>query len=290
MDEKGYNGAGCMKVNNKLLLILALALMLMMSVFAFTEEAVPSPNAAETPELITSSETDDADEADKAQSGVEGAFSDGTDRIVTGTENTAEEPFYPEDGGNEDAQKASEVSDPAVTDINADMPSDTDLNANVQEGEYLTFYGLVEVHEEADENSRIFAVYENGARLFAVPAEGDWIAVIIQNKTGFVRKESLIAPAHSQSKETDEDRLYDGKEKIRKAPVSSSLGKAVEKGETICLSVDLGDFADCSEVFVIWEVNSGDGWVQAAEGQTFEYQASVESLRWNFRARVFFTP
>ena len=279
-----------MKVNNKFLLLLALALMLMMSVFAFAEEAVPSPNAAETPELITSSETDDADEADKAQSGVEGAFSDGTDKTVTEIKNTAEEPFYPEDGENEDAQMAYEVSDPAVTDINDDMPSDTDLNADVQEGEYLTFYGLVEVHEEADENSRIFAVYENGARLFAVPTEEDWIAVIIQNKTGFVRKENLIAPAHSQSEETDEVRPNDEKEKIRRAPVSTSLGKAVEKGETIRLSVDLGDFADCSEVFVVWEVNSGTGWIRSGEGQTFEYQASVESLRWNFRARVFFTP
>ena len=72
----------------------------------------------------------------------------------------------------------------------------------------------------------------------------------------------------------------------RMAPITSTQGSNLVPGEWITLTVDLTDFADCEEVNVIWEIDGGNGWEEAGRGDSFEYEASIESLRWDIRARI----
>ena len=72
----------------------------------------------------------------------------------------------------------------------------------------------------------------------------------------------------------------------RRAPITSTQGSNLVPGERITMRVDLTDFADCEEVTVIWEIDGENGWEEAGRGESFEYEASIESLRWDIRARI----
>jgi hypothetical protein len=79
-------------------------------------------------------------------------------------------------------------------------------------------------------------------------------------------------------------------QRTRSVPVLRSCGMNIREGETIRLTADLSDFADCSEVRVTWEINTGLGWSAAGIGEAFEYTATRESLGWVIRARVEYVP
>ena len=76
----------------------------------------------------------------------------------------------------------------------------------------------------------------------------------------------------------------------RKVTVRSTLGNCIASGAPVCLTVELEGFEHDTDVTVIWEVNAGDGWYEAGTGERFEYTASIESLSWDIRARVRYTP
>ncbi len=76
----------------------------------------------------------------------------------------------------------------------------------------------------------------------------------------------------------------------RRVTVRSSLGNSIVCGAPIRLTAELQGFDHDEEVTVIWEIDDGAGWREAATGETFEYTASLETLSWNIRARVLYTP
>ena len=75
-------------------------------------------------------------------------------------------------------------------------------------------------------------------------------------------------------------------EESRRITVHTTLGETVFSGEIVELTAELEGFEDEDEVFVIWEVNRGEGWEELAVGESCNYIVSAKTMTWEFRARV----
>ena len=139
------------------------------------------------------------------------------------------------------------------------------------------------VYDTEEETNGIQIVAEDHAVFKTICQSSDWTVVEVDGKIKYVRTREALS---MELPVTDEHVLQN----LRKVQVRSSRGTSIEEGRTVLLTADLSDFADCSEVSVIWEISTDDGWFQAGTGETFEYTVTRESLQWMIRARVVYAP
>ena len=61
-------------------------------------------------------------------------------------------------------------------------------------------------------------------------------------------------------------------------------------GEEIRLTSLLEGFKDCSAIKYQWECDKGEGFekVEGGDGESFSYEATVESMSWSWRLLVFY--
>ncbi|MBR1584278.1 MAG: hypothetical protein IJ662_01905 [Clostridia bacterium] len=76
----------------------------------------------------------------------------------------------------------------------------------------------------------------------------------------------------------------------KKIIIHSSNAPVVKEGDVIELTGELQGFDQYTQFLYIWEVDQGDGWVEAARGSEdhYAYVASAESLDWCWRLRVLY--
>ena len=111
----------------------------------------------------------------------------------------------------------------------------------------------------------------------------EWTVIEADGTTKYVKTKEALSVGIPF---TDEHVLQN----LRKVHVLSFRETSIEEGGIVLLTADLSDFTDCSEVSVIWEISTDDGWIEAGAGETFEYTVTRESLQWIIRARVEYTP
>lgn len=73
--------------------------------------------------------------------------------------------------------------------------------------------------------------------------------------------------------------------------ILSSLGDTVSPGDLVTLTGILEDADSYGEVIYVWEVDKGSGEYEAvpeADGATYSFPASVDSLGWNWRLSVYY--
>lgn len=141
----------------------------------------------------------------------------------------------------------------------------------------------ITVYETEDGSNGIQVTAEDHPVFKTIRQSEDWTEVEIDGAAKYVKTEELLSVWTVMK---DENAI----QRTRSVPVLCSCGMNIREGETIRLTADLSDFADCSEVRVTWEINIGSGWSAAGIGEAFEYTATRESLGWVIRARVEYVP
>ena len=72
--------------------------------------------------------------------------------------------------------------------------------------------------------------------------------------------------------------------------LTSSLGSTISLGAPVTLTGILEDVDEFSDVIYVWEVDKGSGYerVEDANGSSYTFAATVESLSWNWRLSVYY--
>ena len=118
---------------------------------------------------------------------------------------------------------------------------------------------------------------------------GDWAEVIVGDEIGYIYKDSVNLPA----KETEEQPAAPDEgtaeettpvEPERKVTIFSSRRTVMTQGEPVYLTSKLEGFEDC-EIVYQWMCDKGEGFeaVEGANGDSYEFEASAESLSWNWQ-------
>jgi hypothetical protein len=72
--------------------------------------------------------------------------------------------------------------------------------------------------------------------------------------------------------------------------ITTTMGASIKAGDTITLRSKLIGFEDCTEILYVWRVDKGNGFetVPDSNSDTYSFQATAESLRWNWRLDVYY--
>ena len=73
--------------------------------------------------------------------------------------------------------------------------------------------------------------------------------------------------------------------------IASSRTDTMSLGDPVVLTAVLDDAAEYSDIIYVWEVDKGTGVYEAvpdADGPTYTFPASADTLRWNWRLSVFY--
>ena len=72
--------------------------------------------------------------------------------------------------------------------------------------------------------------------------------------------------------------------------ITTTMGASIKAGDTITLRSKLIGFVDCTDILYVWRVDKGNGFepVPDSNSDTYSFQATAESLRWNWRLDVYY--
>ena len=132
----------------------------------------------------------------------------------------------------------------------------------------------------ADGLSEILFTLPHGAMVSVLGVEGDWVKISYQGQTGYVYKDSLP----SVEIEVPEE------EKAQpKVTIFSSREAVMEPGETVVLTSSV-EYAEGYEIRYQWECDRGGGFeaVEGANGDTYAFEADVQTLSYNWRLIVYY--
>ena len=143
--------------------------------------------------------------------------------------------------------------------------------------------GDADVRLEGDGLSEIFATIPDGTPLIVLGVEGDWVKVEIDGQIGYIYKDSV------QGVEFEEPELPEEEKPLPKVTIFSSRRTVVEPGETITLTSKLENFEGYGELSFQWEYDRGNGFesVPGATGESYAFEATIETLSYNWRLAVF---
>ena len=65
---------------------------------------------------------------------------------------------------------------------------------------------------------------------------------------------------------------------------------STKPGDSLALFSSLEGFEDCEEIRYVWKVDKGNGFevVEGANGDTYTYTASAESLNWGWHLTILY--
>ncbi len=143
----------------------------------------------------------------------------------------------------------------------------------------------IDVREKADGMSAIFATLSANAEFAVLAVEGDWVRVVVNEQIGYIYKADLegIIDLPEEKPDTAAPEM--------KVMIFSSRRTQMSEGETVYLTSKLVGL-DGYEIEYQWECNKHDGAgfrdVEGANGDSYTFNATVESLSWDWRLSVFF--
>ena len=150
----------------------------------------------------------------------------------------------------------------------------------------------VNVREEADGMSAIFASLPEGAEVIVVGIEGDWVKVVTDGQTGYIYIDDLAAYLNQPADEPENDEPQQPKVE-KKVTIFSSRRSVMQLGEPVVLTCKLEGYEDC-EVRYIWTCDKHDGQgfqpVEGGNSETYTFAASPETFSWDWQLRVLSRP
>ena len=110
----------------------------------------------------------------------------------------------------------------------------------------------------------------------------------------FVKSQDAEAAAKADAEKNGfyvPDGVYSVADDSSKAvTITTTMGASIKAGDTITLRSILFGFEDCSDILYVWRVDKGSGFetVPDSNSDTYSFQATAESLRWNWRLDVYY--
>ncbi len=133
------------------------------------------------------------------------------------------------------------------------------------------------VRAAADGMSEIIYTFEEDGTAKVISREGDWLLVeVTDGPTGYIFRGDVL---------TDEEKDPDADNKVL---IFTSRRIVMPMGEEIKLTSLLEGFEEDQTILYQWECNKGNGFepIDGANGDSYSYEATVESLTWGFRLIV----
>jgi uncharacterized protein YgiM (DUF1202 family) len=128
---------------------------------------------------------------------------------------------------------------------------------------------------DADGMSEIIYTFDEDAVVVVEDEVGDWLYVTTADGVaGYLYKGDVPE--------------YDETSKVKKVTIFTSRRSVMQLGEDIHLTSVLEGFEEGIEVKYQWQCDKGNGFeaIPGANGSTYTYQASVETLSWSWRLVV----
>lgn len=145
-----------------------------------------------------------------------------------------------------------------------------------------TANGNAAVRAEADGLSVILFTVADGTKLDVISVEGEWALIEVDGQTGYIYKDDVNGITF-ESTEAPEERP------TPKVTLFISRTAVVTPGETIYLTSKLEGFEGYETRFQ-WECDMGNGYevIEGAEEDNYSFEASVETLAYNWKLTVFY--
>ena len=158
-----------------------------------------------------------------------------------------------------------------------EQPEDVDEDEEVSDGKIAVTAG-VNVRAAADGMSEIIYTFEEDSRVTVVSKEGDWLLIEGDGVTGYIFAGDVKTDDEEKSSEDDG----------RKVTIFTSRRIVMPMGSDIELTSLLEGFEESDTITYQWECDKGQGFepIGGANGDSYTYKASVESLTWDFRLNV----
>lgn len=212
-------------------------------------------------------------------------------------EATAEEatPVEPEEATEEEAEEVVEETTPVeATEAEAEEVIEETTPAEAEEAtadeaeevveettpvEAEEEFADVVVRLEGDGMSEIIFSVNKGTEFTVLAFEGDWIVIDFNGQIGYIYKDSAEALG-IELPETDA-------EVQPKVTIFTNRKSVMNPGDIITLTSVL-EGLDGYTITYQWQVNTGSGWadVPGATGDSYSFEASVETLSYGWRLAV----
>ena len=136
--------------------------------------------------------------------------------------------------------------------------------------------------------SAIYTTIPDGTEITVLEILGDWIRIEAEERDGYVYVGDVEGLPEEPAPEPEEPGQETKPEK--KILIFTSRRSVMRPGDIVTLTSILEGFEDCEEIYYQWECDKGDGFkpVKNANEDTYSYAATIESLNWGWRLRVYF--
>lgn len=144
-----------------------------------------------------------------------------------------------------------------------------------------TIAAETDVRLEGDGLSEIIETIPEGAELEVLGVEGDWVKVQVNGKVGYVHISDMPAEETEEAEETVEREF--------KVTIFSSRRSVMADGETVFLTSRIEGFEGL-EIMYQWSVDKGNGFevIDGANSDSYSFEASVETLSYDWKLTVFY--
>ena len=153
-----------------------------------------------------------------------------------------------------------------------------------------------DVRLEGDGLSEIIVTIDAETPVTVIGIEGDWVKIMVDGIVGYVYIDDIesirdvegVLPEPTPAPSTAPDETPVPNFKVT---IFSSRRSVMAPGETVTLTCKLEGF-EGYETLLQWECDKGNGYenVEGANGDSYSFEASVETLSYGWRLTVYYRP
>ncbi len=200
----------------------------------------------------------------------------------SGNEDPVETDVQTEDGD----ERLNFNNDYSAADDECTIPDDAQTITLEKTGEET--FEDVNVREDADGMSPIFTSLPEGAEIAVIGMDGDWATVVVDGQQGYIYIDDL-QPYLDMTGEPEV--VNEESTPEMKVTIFSSRSAYMLAGDEVTLTSRIEGF-DGYEIMYQWECDRHDGSgfqnVEGANEDTYTFQASAETLSWDWRLSVYY--
>ena len=157
-----------------------------------------------------------------------------------------------------------------------------------EEPQTLLVPASTDIRLDADGMSEIIFTLDEDAELTILEVGAEWVKVALADGTiGYIYRSDVELPAEEAETEDAPAALPVVEKKVT---IFTSRRSQMELGEEVRLTSRLEGFEDCTSIKYQWECDKGNGFeaVEGADGDSYSFEASVETLSWSWRLTVYY--
>ena len=217
-----------------------------------------------------------------------------TEPVVEPTTEPVVEPTAEPSTEPETEPTVEPTAEPEVTEEPTDgLESDEDAFEPI---EGLVVNNDADVRLEGDGLSEIIVTIDAETPVTVIGIEGDWVKIMVDGIVGYVYIDDIesirdvegVLPEPTPALSTAPDETPVPNFKVT---IFSSRRSVMAPGETVTLTCKLEGF-EGYETLLQWECDKGNGYenVEGANGDSYSFEASVETLSYGWRLTVYYRP